>query len=219
MAGHSSAPPQTQLPAWGHASGTLLLQGGEVSDSLQSVANRIKITERIARYCWAYDERRVELLADCFTEDAVWEGNVLGHIPIGPFQGRDRLIKWLTGFWPYQHDQRRHMLLNTIVENLTADTALTLSYMLLMSSNAREVSVETSGFYRVTYRRDAENWRIDRLTGGFDAPFWPGEIDRMSPGGRARHGVAPKIQDPDSPTVIGQVDQQIQQIQQQETKP
>jgi len=176
------------LPAWGHAAALLKL-GDAVYPEAASTADRLLITERMARYCWAYDERRIDQLADCFTEDAVWEGNVLGRVQIGPFEGRKRIVDWLSEFWPHQMDQRRHMLLNTIVEEQTDDTAVTLSYLLLMSSDGRHPKIETTGFYRALYLRSGRRWLIRRLIAGFDAPFWPGDIDTMSPTGRARHGV------------------------------
>jgi len=146
-------------------------------------------TERIARYCWAYDERRLAALANCFTENAVWEGNVSGRIPVGPFRGRTRIVEWLAQFWPHQHDQRRHMILNTIVEQQNPDTALTLSYLLLMSTSGSTPRIETCGFYRVEYHRTDGIWLIENLTAGFDAPFWPGNLATMSAAGRARHGI------------------------------
>jgi hypothetical protein len=147
--------------------------------------------ERIARYCWAYDERRVDALEGCFTDDAIWEGSVLGRVAVGPFIGRVRIREWLSGFWPHQRDQRRHMLINTIVEEQDNESVLTLSYLLLLSSDSKRVVLETSGFYRVMHHRVADQWRIARLTAGFDSPFWPGDIETMSPSGRARHGVSP----------------------------
>jgi ketosteroid isomerase-like protein len=180
------------VPAWAHAAGMLLLGQAQVPKDATALADRALFTECIARYCWSYDERRLDALAKCFTDDAVWAGNVLGRIPIGPFEGRARIIKWLSEFWPHQRDQRRHMLLNTIVEEQTPDSALTLSYLLLLGSNGSIVALETSGFYQVKYRRTFDGWQIAHLLAGFDAPFWPGDINKMSAAGRLRHGVAVK---------------------------
>jgi hypothetical protein len=105
-----------EIPAWAHRTGMLALGDAHRPDEAQAMADRSLFSERIARYCWAYDERRREALADCFTQDAIWEGNVLGQVAIGPFVGREKIVTWLTEFWPYQHVQRRHMILNTIVE-------------------------------------------------------------------------------------------------------
>jgi len=178
------------FPAWAHAAGILSLGEAIRPGSDGAAADRALFCERIARYCWAYDERRLDRLGDCFTEDAVWEGNVLGKLPIGPFEGRERIVGWLSEFWPHQKDQRRHMLLNTIVEEQTADTGATLSYLLLMSSTGDTMSMEAMGFYHTTYLRQGDQWRISRLTAGFDKPFWPGKLEKMSARGRARHGVS-----------------------------
>lgn len=177
------------IPGWAHRTGLLELSKGVPPDNAMGVADRSYLSERIARYCWAYDERQIEQLSACFTEDAVWEGDVLGEIKIGPFAGRKAIVKWLSEFWPHQHDQRRHMILNTIVEERDANTATTMSYLLLMSADGKSAKLETTGFYRVDLRREETDWHIARLTAGFDAPFWPVDITRMSASGKARHGI------------------------------
>ncbi len=180
------AAPDWRLPGWAHHSGALTLGTG--APGADADAARLVI-ERVARYCWAYDERRADLLADCFTEDGVWEGNVLAKVPVGPFEGRASIVKWLTEFWPHQHDQRRHMLLNNLVESLSEDNAVTLSYLLLMSSDGKAPKLECTGFYRCEQVRAGDVWRITRMTACFDAPFWPGQLETMSERGKRRHGV------------------------------
>ena len=186
----ANEPERISIPAWAHAAGLLELGTPVHSvDGCDAMA-RARFCERIARYCWAYDERRIDRLGECFTEDAVWEGNVLGQVPIGPFHGREEIVRWLSKFWPHQKDQRRHMLLNTIVEEQTGETAVTLSYLLLMASTGEVMSMESMGFYRTAYRREGVDWYISRLTAGFDKPFWPGKLETMSARGRVRHGVS-----------------------------
>ena len=180
---------ESSISAWAHRVGMLDLGGPVPATDRGEPSDRAAVCERIARYCWAYDERRIEHLGDCFTGDAIWEGNVLGQIPIGPFEGRGAIVDWLSKFWSHQKDQRRHLVLNTIVEAQDDETAATSSYLLLMASTGDAVSIESMGFYRVTYRRDGPAWRIARLTAGFDKPFWPGQLDTMSEKGRVRHGV------------------------------
>lgn len=181
-----------RIPAWAHYTGVLNLSEAVAPASDEDVAARQLITERIARYCWCYDERRADLLGDCFTRDATWEGTVLGEIPIGPFTGREKIMAWLSEFWPHQKDQRRHMILNTIVQEQSADTASTLSYLLLMASTGEVMSMESMGFYRVNYRVEDGHWRIAHLFAGFDKPFWPGKLEKLSERGRTRHGIAEK---------------------------
>ncbi len=182
----SALDPAWNLPGWAHTTGAITLGAGVAHADSEA---RQLVVERVARYCWAYDERRAELLGDCFTEDAVWEGNVLDKVSIGPFNTRKGIVDWLTGFWPHQHDQRRHMLLNNLVESLDGGNAVTFSYLLLMSSDGEASKVECTGFYRCELSKEADGWRIAKMTACFDAPFWPGKLERMSDKGRRRHGV------------------------------
>ena len=193
MTSETKAPPS--IPAWASSVGLISLGEAIPPADADAVAQRLLITERIARYCWAYDERQLDRLSDCFTEDGIWEGDVLGRVPIGPFKGRAAIREWMSGFWPHQHDQRRHMILNTIVEGQTKDSARTCSYLLLMGSPGREVSVETIGFYRVDLTRVGDQWLINHLMAAFDKAFWPGDLDNLSPRGRARHGVREDARD------------------------
>jgi hypothetical protein len=143
----------------------------------------------LARYCWAYDERRSDLLEDCFTEDAVWEGIVAATQTVGPLCGRDRIVAWLTGFWPHQRDQRRHMLNNFVVESSSATEGEIYAYLFLSSARGGSVTLETTGFYRANLVAYDGRWRIRRLFAGFDAPFWPGKLENLSEPARRRHGL------------------------------
>jgi SnoaL-like protein len=177
------------VPAWAHGNGFLELAEAEPLSDPAQVADRLLIVERVHRYCWSYDERRLELLRDCFTPDGIWEGNVMGEIPIGPFVGAEEITRWMTEFWPVQRDQRRHMILNAIMLEQGPEEATALTYLLLTGAKDSSVRVETTGFYRTRMRKDGGRWRIAHLFAGFDAPFWPGKLEQLSERGRARHGI------------------------------
>jgi hypothetical protein len=176
-------------PAWAHACGALEMRPPVRPEERSVAVERSLIVERMHRYCWGYDERRVDLLGDCFTDDAVWEGNVAGRTPVGPISGREGILDWLTGFWPHQHDQRRHMLVNSLIEEQSETDAVVLCYLLLTSAREEQVKLETIGFYRVRLSREGDAWRIAHLFAGFDAPFWPGRLESLSQRGRVRHGL------------------------------
>jgi ketosteroid isomerase-like protein len=147
-------------PGWGSATRHARigrLSHGEVGRAI----DRIEIAERVYRYGWAYDERDRELLGDCFTEDAVWEGSVMGQHPVGPYVGRERIVEWLAEVWGEQRDQRRHIFTNLVTEDLTDDTA----------AGDATLTTVTTGPYRFELSRGPDSWRIARLVGGFDTPF------------------------------------------------
>lgn len=159
------------LPSWGSDLGLIDLRGPSPVDSNDPTANRILAVETLYRYGWAYDERNYEVLAACFTEDTVFLGNVGGTVQIGPFNGRKAFLEWLTAFWGEQRDQRRHIVLNPVVDDLTDSTVSVSSLMLLTSTENATFKATTAGFYRTTMRKEEGIWRIATFTAGFDAPF------------------------------------------------
>jgi hypothetical protein len=167
------------VPGWGHRSGHLAMRPPAPHPERGEAIDRFLIAERISRYGWAFDERRADLIADNFTADAVWEGTIRDTEPLGPVEGRDAVVAWLTEFWPRQHDQRRHVIVNTVIEELTETDATAQAYQLLMAARLGEVAVETTGFYRFRLRQEEGAWRIAHLFSGYDAPFVPGKLDGL----------------------------------------
>ena len=158
-------------PAWGHTAGLIQIQADPQPADRGSLAERVLIAERMYRYGWAFDERQALALADCFTEDATWEANIMGTTTVGPHVGRAAIVDFMTGFWPDQHDQRRHMITNVIIESQDESAATALSYHLLMSASNGELTPVTTGFYRVEMRKLGTAWKICRLLAGYDIPF------------------------------------------------
>lgn len=182
-------PPLRPTPAWAHATGLLRLRSESERVVSPPLDPRQALQEVIHRYCWAFDERRADLLLECFTEDGTWEASVMGETQVGPFVGQEQVQEWLSRFWDHQRDQRRHLILNFIVEDLHDDRATALAYLLLMGSSRAESRLETVGFYRLHFRSDAGTWRISSLKGGFDSPFWSMQVSEMSPRLRELFGI------------------------------
>lgn len=161
------------VPGWARTSGhaTVGPQVAGSADPATEALDRLLIAERIARYGWGYDERDLALLADCFTVDGVWEGSIMGGDRVGPHEGRDAVVAFLTEFWAVQTDQRRHVFTNVVVEELAGDRAVAHAYLVLTASSAGAMTPVTNGPYRLVLRRDAGVWRIAHLLAGFDAPF------------------------------------------------
>ncbi len=186
-----SAPPLRPRPGWASATGVAQLPAVAVGD----VSIRVHLEECLARYCWGFDERLSDTLADCFTPDAIWSGHVMGETQIGPFTGREQVLTWLTGFWPYQRDQRRHIITTMTVTALGetpsgTPTAEAHAYLLLVGTKRRTTTLECSGLYRLSFSQEVDGqWRISHLTAGFDSPFWSGEVEDMEPWVRQLFGI------------------------------
>ena len=166
-------------PAWAHRSDLIeLAPPGRGPAPIDVV---VELQQRIYRYCWGFDERRTDILADCFTEDGSWEASVMGETRVGPFAGREAVVAWLTGFWPHQRDQRRHLFLNFIVDDVSEDRAIGYAYLQLMRSSNAATRLEAVGLYRFRFRRQNDGWRIESLLAGFDSPYWKQEVADMEP--------------------------------------
>ncbi|MCW3068553.1 MAG: hypothetical protein JWL67_1178 [Solirubrobacterales bacterium] len=167
------------VPGWGHSTGHLDMRLPTRPAEESIAIERSLITERVSRYGWSFDERRADLLSDCFTEDGVWEGSIMGGEALGPFVGREAIVEWMSEFWTTQRDQRRHMIVNTVIEDQTDTTALAQAYQVLTAARRGQVALETTGFYRFNLERSGGIWRIAHLFSGYDAPFVPGKLDHL----------------------------------------
>ena len=157
-------------PGWGRATRHVRVGRLAFGDPDRAV-DRLDVVERVYRYGWAYDERDRDLLGDCFTDGAVWEGSIMGQQPVGPFTGRADIVAWLATFWDEQRDQRRHIFTNTIVTELGQDTATVHAYLMLTATSDKTLAPQTTGPSRFGLAREDDSWRISRLSAGFDAPF------------------------------------------------
>lgn len=163
---------KTPLPAWGHASGIINLRdAGAVHP--ERLPDRVALIDRMYRYAWSFDERQRAMLSDCFTSDVTWEANLMGTASIGPFVGHSEVVSFMTSFWDNQLDQRRHMIMNPIIEDQGDDEATVLTYHLLVSTSlSTGVAPVTAGFYRVRMAKSSAGiWRIKDLMAGYDVPF------------------------------------------------
>jgi len=158
-------------PGWATHSGFAVPPCVSSPDTAR-IPDRILAAERIYRYGWAYDERDSDALIDCFTEQAVWEGRLMGVDQIGPHKGRGAVVTWLSGFWNEQNDQRRHLFTNVIVDEPCGMEITAHAYLLLASSSGGSTTIVSAGPYRFALACGEDcAWRIARLVGGFDAPF------------------------------------------------
>ncbi len=158
-------------PGWGSRSGFLAFPEAGPGSASTSPAVRMGVQDRIHRYAWAFDERRRDALENCFTEDAVWEGNTAAYEAVAPIHGRDAIVAWLSGFWTRQRDQRRHLMLSVIVSQETAESANAVASLALTAAEDAQLAIVLTSFYRFRMVRDCGTWRIAHLFEGFDVAF------------------------------------------------
>jgi hypothetical protein len=158
-------------PGWGSATGNLKIYEATNDLTLNIVLDRIAITDRIYRYAWAFDERRIDALGNCFTNDAVWEGNTQGLMPVPPINGRKLITDWLSGFWLHQKDQRRHHMFSIVIDNQGATEADAMVSLSLISASELKIKIVLTSFYKLHLLKEGNTWRISYLFEGFDVAF------------------------------------------------
>jgi SnoaL-like domain len=167
----SAEPGGAPRAGWAHASGELDVVLPSAPAGRSTALDRSLVLERLACYAWALDERREDLLAECFTEAAVWEASIAGERRIGPFEGRKEIVASVPSLAGADAPQRRHMLVNALLESQGERDALALAYQIVFRGEGESVALETTGFCRFELARceDGE-WRIARLLAGYDVP-------------------------------------------------
>lgn len=158
-------------PGWGHATGAVALPPSPSRVAEDLLADRLLLGELMYRYGWSFDERRADLLGACFIGDATWEARIMGTTVIGPHVGRDAIMDFMTEFWPAQTDQRRHMIMNVVIEDQSPEEATIFSYHLLTSAAGGQISPVTAGFYVARAVKVEGRWQIYSLLAGYDVPF------------------------------------------------
>lgn len=160
------------VPGWSRSMGHSRVGPGPATPESDPALDRIHIADRIFRYAWGFDERNLDGIGECFTEDGIWEGWIEGTTQVGPFNGRAAIRQFMGDFFPHQVDQRRHIFTNVLIDDYDGTSATAHAYLLLMGSTQGESVPVTVGPYRFDLIKDHDGvWRLTHLRGGWDSPF------------------------------------------------
>jgi ornithine carbamoyltransferase len=170
MTDESYLEPDSCPPAWAHTAGFIALKEPKaVPTTVGELADRDLARESALRYSYAYDERRLEVLRSLLTADAKFSISISGSEPQS-VEGRDTVVEWLSDIMDSQDDQRRHVVSNVIIEDISADRAVIVTYLAIFS--IRETAqLATTGFYRFDMEKQDSVWRISHIFDGLDRPF------------------------------------------------
>ena len=85
--------------------------------------------------------------------------------------GREAITRSLKTIWQSQSDQRRHLVMNTVIDELRGDRARASSMVLVVATADGISSVKTSGFYTFGFSRCRGVWKINEMFVGLDTNF------------------------------------------------
>lgn len=120
----------------------------------REVADRLQITELLATYTHAIDQRDFDRVATCFTADAVLDYSASG----GPAAPRDDAVAWLRDSLA-KVDFTQHFVTNQRIA-VTGDEATSDAYFFhpLVAGGGEPILM--GGTYHDELRRTPDGWRI-----------------------------------------------------------
>jgi 3-phenylpropionate/cinnamic acid dioxygenase small subunit len=135
-----------------------------------SVEQKLDIHELLGRAAYAYDERDMNALHACFSSGAVMSMRIAGGDLIGPFEGRDAIMKLMADSMAQQHDVRRHVVSNIFFE-LDGEQVVAVSNLTLVSTADGKATLLAAGVYRDTLVEEAGAWCIASRHVDLDSPY------------------------------------------------
>lgn len=126
----------------------------------------------INRYTIAFDDNQMEEMADTFTDDAVLSMRIGDGDMIGPFDGKEAVMKLMTDSVASQTDKRRHVTTNLVVLSEDDTTASVRSYLTLISISDGAAKVLSTALYDDDLRLEADGvWRFTKRHIQLDLPY------------------------------------------------
>jgi hypothetical protein len=124
-----------------------------------SVEQKLAIHELLGRGALAYDERDLSTLEAGFSPEARLSMRIAGGDLIGPFEGRDAIMKLFTDSMAEQTDVRRHVVSNIFFDE-SGEHPVAISNLTLFATEGGETRLLTAGIYRDTVIQVGDQWCI-----------------------------------------------------------
>jgi len=165
--------PETSAPdtqsGWAHRAGLIDL-GTASSDIPRTLAaeDRIAIQELFARYAIAYDERRMDILRDCFTDDGIYQVQ-MGAQVLARFEGADQAVAGMGSVMQEQGPaQRRHLMTNLVLEPVGDGVVSAVAYAAVIVMTDAGPTVGAAAVYGATVARTGGAWKFRHVSLGMD---------------------------------------------------
>ncbi len=134
-------------------------------------SDKLAIHELLSRAAYAFDERQLDVLEQCYTIDASMLIDITGVGEVGPFEGREAIMQLRSDTLAAQTDVRRHVISNFFFESEKKKAARVVSSLVVFAVENGEINVIISGVYRDDVVRKDGAWRIKHRRLDLDLPF------------------------------------------------
>ena len=133
--------------------------------------DKLLIQEMLSRAAYSFDERKLDMLEQCFWPDATMLVHITGTGDVGPFEGRDAIMKLMKDTLDSQTDVRRHVISNFFYEAESSASASVVSNVVVFSVENGKIDVIISGVYRDDVTKADGRWGISHRHLDLDLPF------------------------------------------------
>ena len=134
-------------------------------------SDKFAIHELLSRAAYAFDERQLDVLEQCYTIDASMLIDITGVGEVGPFEGREAIMQLIADTLAAQTDVRRHVVSNFFFESEKKKAGRVVSNLVVFAVENGEINVIISGVYRDDVVRKDGAWRIKHRRLDLDLPF------------------------------------------------
>ena len=124
-----------------------------------TLEQKLAVHELLGRAAYAYDERDLVMLEDCFSADARFSMRIAGGDLVGPFEGREAIMGLMKGAMEAQTDVRRHVISNIFFDE-GAEQPTVVSNLTLVATEDGEIRLLSAGVYRDTVVEQGGRWRV-----------------------------------------------------------
>lgn len=134
-------------------------------------ADKLAIHEVLSRAAFGLDEQDLGIIEKCFSADASMLLHIAGHDDVGPFEGRDAIMKLMADSIAVQTDIRRHTISNIFFESGGDDAATVISTLTLFATEDGVIKPLTAGVYRDKMIKLDGGWFIADRDLVLDLPY------------------------------------------------
>ena len=120
------------------------------------------ISELLSRAAFAYDEKDIEMLSASFSVDAQFTMRIADGDLVGPFEGREGIMKLMTDSMDQQTDKRRHVISNIFFESSQDNNVSVVSNLTLFATENGEIQLLSAGVYHDSVVKINDNWEVYR---------------------------------------------------------
>jgi len=136
------------------------------------MADRLAILNTMNKWAYGYDAPDLEAMADCFTDGAELTMRIGDGDLIGPFSGKENVMKLFSDSLADQSDQRRHITTNTYFVDEDDVSATCRSVLTLVAVADGALTVLSTGTYEDRMQRvDDGRWCIASRHIALDLPY------------------------------------------------